>query len=164
MTTLVDRIIERFNEVFTAHTAQLPSAIPFAAPTRKLAEAAVDVLALGRGVPMIPPYDAVLAAQRVWYGERSAEDLERGLGFPHVVATLSEDNRVRLTATDADGNSGVVPLPANDAEEFALHLLSVVEGARAAALSQELNREVFADLAATVEAARQQQPDEPTPT
>lgn len=162
MTTLVDQLIERFSAVLTTHTANLPGAIPFAAPTRKLAEAAVDVLALGRGVPMIPPYDAMLAAQRIWYGERSAEDLEQGLGFPHVVATLSGDNQVQLTATDADGNCGVVPLPANDAEEFALHVLSVVEGARAAARSRELDRGVFADLTTTVEAA-QQQPDQSPP-
>jgi hypothetical protein len=147
--SLIDRLVERFTGVLDAHTARLPAAIPFAAPVRKLAEAAVDVLALGRGVPMVPRYDAELAAQRVWYGERSAADLEAGLGFPHVEAILIGDDRVRFTATDADGDRGVVTLPVNDAEEFALHVLSAVDEARTAVRSRVVNQEAFANVVET---------------
>lgn len=129
MTSLVEQLIERFNAVLDAHTARLPSAIPFATPTRKLAEAAVDVLALGRGVPMIPVYDAELAAQRIWYGARSAEQLEEGLSFPHVEARLV-DNQIVITGGSADGEQVVIALPCNDSEEFALHLLSAVDAGR----------------------------------
>jgi hypothetical protein len=124
-------MIARFSEVLDVHTRALPASIPFAAPVRKLAEAALDVLAMGRGVPLIPTYDAELAAQRTWTGVRSAAELEESLGFPHLEAVCDE-SMVALTATNPDGQVCETRLPPNDAEEYALHILSAVTAARAA--------------------------------
>lgn len=128
--SLLDRLIARFTEVLDAHTRALPAAIPFAAPVRKLAEAAVDVLAMGRGVPLIPAYDDELAEQRVWTGVRSSAELAEGLSFPCLEA-VRRDGGVLFTATGVDGQVCQVRLPPNDAEEYALHILSAVQAARA---------------------------------
>lgn len=130
--SLLDRLIKRFSEVLDVHTRGLPASIPFAAPVRKLAEAAVDVLAMGHGVPLIPGYDAELAAQRTWTGVRTGAELEEGLGFPHLEA-VRDSGGVLLTATNTEGQVCETRLPPNDAEEYALHILSVVQAARAAA-------------------------------
>ena len=128
--SLLERLVNRFSGVFDAHTRGLPSAIPFAAPVRKLAEAALDELAMGRGVPLIPAYDDELAAQRTWTGVRTSAELAEGLGFPHLEA-VRRDGGVLLTATSAEGQVCQTRLPPNDAEEYALHVLSVVAAARA---------------------------------
>lgn len=139
---LQDRLIAGFTAVLDTHTQALPSAIPLAVPVRKLAQAAMDVLALGRGVPMIPVYDHELAVRRSWHGARSAAELEESLGFPHLEA-VEDGEAVLFTATGADGARVEVRLPPNDAEEFSLHTLSAVEAARARAQSAQTDAEVF---------------------
>jgi len=130
--SLQNRLIDRFNGVLDTHTQTLPSAIPYMVPVRRLARAALDVLALGRGVPMIPLYDHELAAQRAWHGVRTAQELEESLRFPRLEA-VEDDAAVLFTATSAGGRICEVRLPPNDAEEFALHLLSAVQAARSRA-------------------------------
>jgi hypothetical protein len=129
--SLQDRMVARFSEVLDVYTHALPGSIPFVAPVRKLADAALEVLAMGRGVPLIPAYDAELAAQRTWTGVRSAAELAESLGFPQLEAVCDE-NMVVFTATNPDGQVCETRLPPNDAEEYALHILSAVTAARVA--------------------------------
>ena len=133
VTDLRAQLIADMNEALAARTANIPGSMAYAVPVGALADAAIATFTDGQGVPRVPAYDAELVAKRVWYGAVSEEQLAVEVAFPQVSTDLSEEpGMVTIRAANPLGGAPaiVVDLPAGDAEEFALTVLSVVAAAR----------------------------------
>jgi hypothetical protein len=122
-----DRMTHEFAAILEEATASMPPTTFVNIPVGRLVRAAHDVFA---DAPRPPAYDPETTPKRVFYGA--------------VPATAGHDNdRARVEPSDADygvrfemfqgdtATTALVSLPAADAAQFALNILSVVAHQRA---------------------------------
>lgn len=111
------------NAALAAHFQNLPGSVPVAVPVAKLADAALEKLSDGRGIPKIPGYDHEMAVARKWY--EPSPDLTQGMP-PSLGAHRDEDADDFVVIEHGMGTDDPVPvvLPRRDAIEFALAILS----------------------------------------
>jgi len=122
------RLIERMKSELDRRTANLPDSIPIAVPVGPLADAIIDEMSDGRGVPLIPDYDHEVWSIRRWTEPFTSEEaLEGGV---RDIAVFLEKDRVVIRARSGIGPVIDVSLPADDAEQLLIAGLATVKAAR----------------------------------
>jgi len=117
------QVCEAMNGALATHYQNLPGSVPVAVPIAKLADAALDRLAGGRGIPKVPAYDHEMAVARKWY--EPSPDLTQGMP-PSLGVHRDTDADDFVVIEHGVGTDDPVPvvLPRQDAVEFALAILS----------------------------------------
>lgn len=121
-------LIGRFREHLEAMPAT-NNVVAVGVPLGDLADIAIDTLADGKGVPLIPTYSAELFAHMRWAQPASMADVEEGGGFTTInvdVPPPQADGAVRLILTDGSGQTHTIDLMADDAQQFLLAGLAVL--------------------------------------
>lgn len=135
-TDIRSRLVERLTTVLDEKTKRLPDSIPIAVPVGPLADAVIDLMTDGEGVPLLPTYDAEIWEKRRWTEPFSQEEVIDGASVNDAAVHADVDDRmpvVVFTARASGAGEIMVRLPADDAEEFLVAGLAAVKAARAAA-------------------------------
>jgi hypothetical protein len=138
-TDIRSRLIERMKSELDRRTIHLPDSIPIAVPVGPLADAIIEEMSGGRGVPIIPDYDPEVWAIRRWTQPFTSEEaLEGKVSDIQVHLDPEDPTRVRFLArggvirnhAGSEGGMILVSLPAEDAEQFLVAGLATVKAAR----------------------------------
>jgi hypothetical protein len=130
-TDIRSRLIERMRSELDRRTIHLPDSIPIAVPVGPLADAIIEEMSGGRGVPIIPDYDPEVWAIRRWTQPFTSEEaLEGKVSDIQVHLDPEDPTRVRFLARGGEGGKITVSLPAEDAEQFLVAGLATVKAAR----------------------------------
>jgi hypothetical protein len=133
-TDIRNRLIERMKSELDKRTIHLPDSIPIAVPVGPLADAIIEEMSGGRGVPIIPDYDPEVWAIRRWTQPFTSEEaLEGKVSDIQVYLDPEDPARVRFLTRGGEGGRVTVSLPADDAEQFLVAGLATVKAARDAA-------------------------------
>jgi hypothetical protein len=139
-TDIRSRLIARMNAALTEKTRNVPDSIPISLPLGPLADAVIDEMSGGRGVPLIPDYDHEVWSIRRWTQPFTQAEMLDG-GVSDVGVRLDPENAARVLFTtqcsgtrpewQSEANMKItVSLPAADAEQFLIAGLAAVKAAR----------------------------------
>jgi hypothetical protein len=146
-TDIRSRLAARISAVLDEKTKNLPDSIPIAVPVGPLADAVIDVMTEGSGVPLLPSYDAETWGKRRWTVPFSQEEVINGASVYDIAVKMdpgSDDGAVApavvITARASGAGEIAVGLPIDDAEEFLVAGLAAVAAARAARIDEPSER------------------------
>lgn len=142
-TDIRSRLVDRLRVVLDEKTKNLPDSIPISVPVGPLADAVIDLMTEGQGVPLIPAYDPEIWAARRWTVPFSQEEVIGGASVYDIAVKMdpgSGDSAVPpaivFTARASGAGEIAVGLPVDDAEEFLVAGLAAVAAARAARIDE----------------------------
>lgn len=125
-TPLRSRLVDRMREVLDDRTRNLPDSIPFSMDVGPLADAVIDEMTEGSGVPRIPTYDHTVWTRRRWTEPFVQAEVMSGAAVRALGVFVDGDRMIVRVEVDKETVVNV-SLPVADAEEFLVAGLAAVD-------------------------------------